>query len=107
MQLTFLPLRLDFNPLTRAVRVMARYEGRTIDVLFSRDAVEYLARAEDLDKNAALTVVVRNKQRLAHAAELALARYGDDCAAVTVALSHLVPIVPFLAPAHPVRATAA
>jgi glutaminase len=106
MQLTFLPVCLDFNPATRAVRVTARYEGRTIDVLFSRDAVEYLARAEDLDKNAALTVVVRNKQRLSHAAELALARYGDDCAAVTVALSHLAPMAPLLAQAHRARATA-
>jgi hypothetical protein len=97
MQLTFLPTRLDFNPHTRAVHLFARCDGRDVGVIVARDAIEHLARAEDLDKDSALTVVVRNKALLAHAAEIALARFGDDCPMVSVELSHLVVIDPVAA----------
>jgi hypothetical protein len=92
MQLSFLPTRLDVNPHTRAVQVIARCDGRDVGVIVSRYAIEHLAGVEDLDKNSSFTVVVKNKTLLAHAAEIALARFGDDCPAVIVELSHLAVI---------------
>lgn len=92
MLLTFLPTHLDFNPDTRAVHIVARCDGRDVSVIVSRDAIEHLARVSDLDRDASFTVVVKNKTLLAQAAEIALARFGDNCPAVIVELSHLVVI---------------
>ena len=101
MQLTFLPIRLDFNPHTRAVHLVGQCEGRNVGVIVSRDAIELLARTEDLDKDTSVTVVVKNKNLLAHAAEIALARFGDDCSAVIVEFSHLVVIDSVIAMNNP------
>jgi hypothetical protein len=92
MQLTFLPIRLDFNPHTHAVHLVGKCDGRNVGVIVSRDAIELLARTEDLDKDTSVTIVVKNKNLLAHAAEIALAPFGDDCQAVIVEFSHLAVI---------------
>jgi hypothetical protein len=61
---------LDVNPNTRAVQVVARYEGRNIDVLQSRAVIEDLAGVENLDRNASIinSVIARNIRTLARAA---------------------------------------
>lgn len=92
MQLTFLPVRLDFNSITRAVHVVALYEGRNIDVPLSCAAIEDMAGAQHLDMDAALTTVVRNKTLIARAAERAIAQFGGDCRAAVLELSHLFAI---------------
>lgn len=70
MQLTFPSVHLDFTPNTRAVQVVARYEGRNIDVLQSRAVIEDLAGVENLDRNASIinSVIARNIRTLARAA---------------------------------------
>ena len=94
MMLNFLPTYIRSNHVTRAVHVTAECEGRKIDVLLSRAAIEYLADAVDLEKEVSFNAVARNKDQLQYAAAVALARYGDDCRAVAVELSDLTSVLP-------------
>jgi hypothetical protein len=94
MTLNFLPTYIRFNHVTRTVHVTAECEGRKIDVLLSRAAIEYLADAENLEKEDSFNAVARNKGQLQYAAAVALARYGDDCRAVAVELSDLTLVLP-------------
>jgi hypothetical protein len=95
IMLNFLPTYIRFNHVTRTVHVTAECEGRRkIDVLLSRAAIEYLADAENLEKEDSFNAVARNKEQLQYAAAVALARYGDDCRAVAVELSDLTSVLP-------------
>jgi hypothetical protein len=92
--LNFLPTYMRFNHATRTVHVTAECEGRKIDVLLSRAAIEYLADTENLEKEDSFSAVARNKEQLQYAAAVALARYGDNCRAVMVELSDLTSVLP-------------
>jgi hypothetical protein len=92
--LNFLPTYIRFNHVTRAVHVTAECEGRKIDVLLSRAAIEYLADTENLEKEDSFNAVARNTEQLQYAAAVALARYGDNCRAVAVELSDLASVLP-------------
>jgi hypothetical protein len=91
--LTFSPTYIRFNNATRAVHVTADCDGNNVDILIGRAVIEYLAGARELNKDQCFTTVVKHKEQLQFAAEIALARYGNDCRALAIELSDLKLIV--------------
>lgn len=89
MTLKFLPTRLRFNRITRGVHVMAEHEGAQVEIVISRAAIEFLGGARGLGQDESLTIVVKHKGRLEHAAEIALSRHGDDCQGIDLELADL------------------
>lgn len=76
MALAFLPDFIQFNPVTHSVHVHAQCEGHQVLVMISSAAIEHLAGTSGLDKDESVSLVVQNKDKLQHAAEIALARLG-------------------------------
>jgi hypothetical protein len=84
MALAFLPDFIRFNPVTHSVHVQAQCEGHQIMVMISSAAIEHLAGTRHLDKDKSFSLVVQNKDKLQHAAEIALARLGAGTSAIMV-----------------------
>jgi hypothetical protein len=74
--LAFLPDFIRFNPVTHSVHVPAQCEGHQVLVMISSAAIEHLAGTRGLDEDKSVSLVVQNKDKLQHAAEVALARLG-------------------------------
>jgi hypothetical protein len=76
--LTFRSDFLRYIEPVKSVHVVAEHAGRPISILITRRVIEYLADANDLDRDQSFTTVVRNKECLQRASERAIERYGDE-----------------------------
>jgi hypothetical protein len=92
MGLRFLPVYLRYNQFTRAVHVVARSDDSAVDVQISRAAIEYLAGAALLNKDDSFTTVIRHKEVLERAANMAIANHHSDGPSISIRRSDIAMI---------------
>jgi hypothetical protein len=89
MSLQILPKRLRFNRATHSVEVVAEHDGKKFDLIISRAAIEWLRGARGLSQDESFTTVVKHRQLLERAAQIAVDRRHDDRATVDVEMPDL------------------
>jgi hypothetical protein len=84
MSLQILPKRLRFNRATHGVHVVAEHDGKQVDVIISRAVIEWLRGANGLSQDESFTTVVKHREQLQRAAQIAADRRDDDHRATVV-----------------------
>jgi hypothetical protein len=84
MGLRFLPVYLRYNQFTRAVHIVAQNGDNAVDVQISRAAIEHLAGSTLLNKDDSFTAVIRHKEILERAANIAIANHRHDGKSISV-----------------------